>query len=364
MDSKSFLIACGGTGGHLFPGIAIGEKLIEKGGEVAFLISGKEIDRLATEKYGHLDFEVVPSAIFPKPWSPKMVAFLSVSSKGVAKCRSLIKDRGVKAVLGMGGFTSTTPLVAAKMSGIPGLIHESNAIPGRANRLNAKIAQRALVGWEACRAHFPSGKVDVVGTPVRPELFDLPPASEAKESFGLMPDLFTVLVMGGSQGAKGINDAVTGMLPRLPSDRIQFLHITGMGAAEEVRNRYQLAGVRSEVLEFCSEMAKAYAASDFSICRSGASSLTEMSVVSLPGLLVPYPFAADDHQTRNAEVFVEAGACVMKEQSELQSDEVAEMIVSLLEHPEELQNMRDGMSALAPRKSADDIAELLFSLTS
>lgn len=359
---STFLIACGGTGGHLFPGIAIGEKLLEWEHEVIFLISRKEIDRLATERYGHLRFEEVPSRIMPKPWSPRMPEFLRVSLQGVRKCRRLIGEHDVAAVLGMGGFTSTAPLLAARSMGVPGVVHEANAIPGRANRLNARLAKRVLVGWEACRRHFPADKVEVTGTPVRPELYELPEASDARVAIGLQPDLFTVMVMGGSQGAQGINDVVTAMLTKLDSKELQFIHLTGVGSGERVRNAYASAAVRAHVMEFSSEMELVYAASDFGICRSGASSLTEMSVVGLPGLLIPYPHAADDHQMRNAEVFSEAGACLVRRQDELTSSDLAGILHELATDRARVQSMANAIRSLAPERCVERIGELLTSL--
>lgn len=363
-SSKStFLIACGGTGGHLFPGIAIGEALRERGQEPLFLISEKEIDRLATEKYQTFRFERLPGRAMPKPWSPDMPRFLKGSVQAYFKCCSLIKKENIKAVLGMGGFTCTTPLLAARTLGVPGVVHEANAIPGKANLLNAKLAKKVLVGWEACRPRFPDAqKVEVTGTPVRPDLFHLPPAAEARMALGLAPEFFTVMVMGGSQGAQGINEALVGMAPRLAGYELQFIHMTGAGGAEKVRNGYAAAGVRAHVVEFCQDVSLVYAASNFAICRSGASSLTEMSVVGLPGLLIPYPFAADDHQTRNAEVFTAIGACEMLRQAELTSAELARIVHHAIADPERTRQMGDKMKSLAPERSAERIAELLMTL--
>lgn len=362
ISKSTILIACGGTGGHLFPGIAIGEALRKLGQESVFLISQKEIDRLATERYSELRFEKLPSQAMPKPWSPKMLGFVKTSVRGFGKCHSLIREESVKAVLGMGGFTSTAPLLAAKSLGVPGVVHEANAIPGKANLLNARLARKVLVGWEACRPHFPAEKVEVTGTPVRPDLLNLPPVQQARMALGLAPDFFTVMVMGGSQGARGINDAIIGMVPKFSGWDVQFIHMTGPGESDRVRNGYASAGVRAHVVEFSQEMALIYAASNFAICRSGASSLTEMSVIGLPGLLIPYPFAADDHQTRNAEVFTAAGACEMQHQEGLTSTELARIVGEAATNPERVKQMGEKMKSLAPEHSAERIAELLMNL--
>jgi UDP-N-acetylglucosamine--N-acetylmuramyl-(pentapeptide) pyrophosphoryl-undecaprenol N-acetylglucosamine transferase len=360
LDSQlHVLIACGGTGGHFFPGIAVGEVLMRRGHEVIFVISEKEIDAIAASAYPAYRFETIPSFAMPKPFSPQMVPFLSAFFQGVGLCKKWIREIGAKAVLGMGGFTSTAPLVAARLTGCASFIHESNAIPGRANLLNAKFADRALVGWEACQRYFPAGKTMVVGTPVRPSVATGEKPADARAYFLLEPDRFTVMVMGGSQGAKGINDAVTGMLEHFDPGLVQFLHLAGPGNAESVREAYDAAGMQSYVAEFCSDMGKVYAASDLGICRSGASSLNEMAVAGLPGILIPYPHAADDHQSRNAEVFIASGGCLMRSQSELNSLDLAHLVAELGTNPERMQSMRDAMLSLAPARSALTIGDLI-----
>ncbi len=361
---KGVVIACGGTGGHLFPGIAVAEELVKRGHPVILLISEKKIDAQASQGYTHLRFEQLPSVAMPKPWSPKMIPFLLRFTRGLRLTRKLIKEIDAACVLGMGGFTSTAPLMAGRWAKCHGLIHESNAIPGRANRLNARYADFALVGWEACAKYFASGKARVVGTPVRPAFFNLPDKRTAREKFGLNPDLFTVLVMGGSQGARGINDAVCAALPELEqAGKVQFLHFTGRSDLEAVQNAYAERNLQHHVAEFCSQMELAYAASDLSVCRSGASSLTEMSVVGLPGILVPYPHAADDHQTRNAEVFVAQNACLMAKQEDLTGPKLASIIGDLAADPARLNAMAVQMKQMSPHSAAEQVADIIEDLT-
>jgi UDP-N-acetylglucosamine--N-acetylmuramyl-(pentapeptide) pyrophosphoryl-undecaprenol N-acetylglucosamine transferase len=359
LHSPGVLIACGGTGGHFFPGIAVGEVLMRRGHEVIFVISEKEIDAIAAAAYPGYRFETIPSFAMPKPWSPQMIPFLLAFFRAVGLCKKWIREIGAKAVMGMGGFTSTAPLVAARSTGCASFIHESNAIPGRANLLNAKFADFALVGWEACQSHFPTGKTKVVGTPVRPSVASGEHPPQARAYFLLDPNRFTVMVMGGSQGAKGINDTVIGMLEHFDAELVQFLHLAGPGNAESVRDAYDQAGIQAYVAEFCSDMGKVYAASDLGICRSGASSLNEMAVAGLPGILIPYPHAADDHQSRNAEVFTASGACLMRSQADLNSLDLAHLVAELGTNPERMQEMRDAMLALAPSRSALTIGDLI-----
>ena len=213
-SGKKLVIACGGTGGHLFPGIAIAEAWRKRGGEVLLLISEKQIDALATEGFEHLQFERMPSIAMPKKTSPKMLGFLNKFAKAFFKCRNLFKKIEADAVLGMGGFTSTAPLVAGKILGKPTFVHEANAIPGRANLLNSKFAERVLVGFEFCAPRFPGSKTIVTGTPLRPSLVNRPTRKDALEFLGLQEDRKTIMIMGGSQGAVRINELVAESLPK------------------------------------------------------------------------------------------------------------------------------------------------------
>jgi len=363
LDSPGVLIACGGTGGHFFPGIAVGEVLMRRGHKVIFVISEKEIDAIAASAYPNYRFEKIPNFAMPKPFSPQMIPFLMAFFKGVMLCRKWIREIGARAVLGMGGFTSTAPLVAARTTGCASFIHESNAIPGRANLLNARFADVALVGWEACRRYFPKGKTQVVGTPVRPSVASGQSPAEARAAFGLDPERFTVMVMGGSQGAKGINDTVTGMLEHFNAEKVQFLHLAGPGNEASVREAYDREGITAYVAEFSSDMGQVYAASDLGICRSGASSLNEMAVAGLPGILIPYPHAADDHQSRNAEVFTASEACLVRSQTDLNSLDLAQLVAELGTDPERLERMREAMLVLAPSRSALTIGDLIEEAT-
>lgn len=356
---KGVLIACGGTGGHLFPGIAIAEQLISRGRKVILLISEKQIDQIASQPYSHLRFEQLPGVAAPKPWSPKMFPFLMKLRQAVKRTRQLIKEIDADTVIGMGGFTSTAPLIAAKMSKCVGMVHEANAIPGRANKLNAKIAKFALCGWSACEPHFPAKKVKVVGTPVRSSLYKLPDQAAARQHFGLEKDRFTLMVMGGSQGARGINEAVVEMLQFFEPELIQMLHITGQDDFKEVSAGYAKTEIRSHVVPFTNEIDQAYAACDLAVCRSGASSLTEMSVVGLPGILVPYPHATDDHQNRNADVFVDGDACVVIQQADLSAEVLARTIAEIGTNPDRLKEMGENMKKLAPENAARKIRKLV-----
>ncbi len=360
--SKSIhvLIACGGTGGHLFPGIAVGEVLVSQGHEVTLLISEKKIDTLAASGHKELRFEKMPFLAMPKPWSPKMIGFLRGLWKGTAACRKLIRDHEVKVVLGMGGFTSFAPLYAGRKEGCRTLIHESNAIPGKANKLNARFSDLVLCGLEACQAHFPKHQdVRVVGTPIRSSM-QHQNGDDPHAFFKLDKDKRTLLVMGGSQGARGVNRAVGMALDQLEQMGIQVLHIAGPSDYEEVRNAYaKVPLLKQHVAAFCHRMDLAYQVADLAIARSGASSMAELAYFGVPSLLVPYPFAAEDHQTCNAKIFEQAGAARLMPEKDLNADTLADAVRSIFNDPRKAAAMKQAAQKLAVKNSAETIAELL-----
>ncbi len=360
-SSKSpVLIACGGTGGHLYPGIAVAEILQAQGRKVILLISEKKIDALAASGHPSLHFEKLPFLAMPKPWSPKMFGFLKGLGSGTRACRRLIREHGIGTVLGMGGFTSFAPLYAGKKEGCRTLIHESNAVPGKANRLNARYSSTVLVGLEACRARFPKHPdVRAVGTPVRAAM-TAPPEVDPHEFFKLDPKFKTLLVMGGSQGARGINRVVGMTLPAFEQMGIQILHITGPGDYEEARDVYAKHPLLPQhVAAFCHRMELAYRVADLAIARAGASTLAELTYFGVPSLLVPYPHAADDHQTRNAEIFAQAGAARLMPESGLNDQTLARAVESILLDETAAHTMSTAALALARPNAASEIAALL-----
>lgn len=354
------LIACGGTGGHLFPGIAVAEVLTARGHKVTLLISEKKIDAIAASGHKNLHFEKMPFLAMPKPWSPKMIGFLSSLWKGMRKCRGIIRNTQVDVVLGMGGFTSFAPLYAGRREKCRTLIHESNAIPGKANRLNSKFADIALCGLEACKQHF-SNHHDVryVGTPVR-SCMRQGSKEDAHSFFRLDPKKKTLLIMGGSQGARGINRIVGMTLDQFEKMGIQVLHIAGPADYEEVRDSYAKHPLLAQhVAAFCHRMDLAYKVADLAIARSGASSMSELAYFGVPSLLIPYPFAADDHQSRNAEIFDKIGASKILLESNLNAESLAEAVSSILTKPKQSEGMKRAANQIAVRNSAERIADLI-----
>jgi UDP-N-acetylglucosamine--N-acetylmuramyl-(pentapeptide) pyrophosphoryl-undecaprenol N-acetylglucosamine transferase len=352
------LIACGGTGGHLFPGIAVAEAFLAAGHDVRLMISRKEIDARATSGHDHLKFETVAAIAKPGTFSPQMPAFLWKLWSSVRHAKKLIRDQKIDAVLGMGGFTSLPPVYAGHRLGLPTFIHDSNARPGRANILTSRFCTRVFVGMDAARTWFPKAPSQLTGTPVRPEILSLPSREEAAKRFGLDPAKRTLLVTGGSQGARRLNEIAAEAATRL-SENIQILHIAG--PANEAQVTTALANrPGTVVLGFCDAMHAALALADLVVARSGASFLTEISNVGLPSILVPYPYAADDHQTANARVFADADAGVLVQERDLDAGKLATLVRSILENPERHSAMAAAARGLAIPDAAQRVRDAIL----
>lgn len=314
-QSLNIVIACGGTGGHLFPGIAVAEGLRRMGHEPLLLISTKAVDRDAVRKYPHLRFVAMPAIARPGRFSWRWLSFLWQLWRTNARCKRLFRTEEVAAVLGMGGFTSFAPVWAGYQMGLATLIHDSNALPGKANRMTARYSSRVLLGMAAAASYFPRHECVVTGTPLRDELHHLPSREDAARSWGLDPTRKIVVVMGGSQGARGLNELMLEARSMLHQG-LQVIHIAGR--AEEERLRPLVQEWRDYyLLGFCQDMAVVYALADVMVSRSGASSLTELAHLGLPSILVPYPHAADDHQSVNAAIFAEQGAALVYQERSL-----------------------------------------------
>ena len=353
------VIACGGTGGHLFPGLAVGEVLLGRKHDVLLLVSEKEIDRKALE--GRWGFQVrrLPSMGWPRGLSIQTLRFFAQLIRARSFCRKLYAEWPPDVVLAMGGFTSAAPIWEARRRWIPSVVHEANVIAGRANRLLAKSAARVVVGFREAAPAFErsigSGKVVFGGTPVRNQIRQKVDRATVKSELGFDPDRKVILVMGGSQGARGLNTRVLEALPALRDERLQWVHLTGEGEEGRADTTYRQNGFPFHVWPFFGEMQKLYAIADLVIARSGASSITEINYFGLPTIYIPYPFAADRHQSANAKVQVDAGAGLCFEENGISGDQLAREIRGLVADPRRLA----GMASNSRRLSVDDAAEKL-----
>ncbi|MBA2743640.1 MAG: undecaprenyldiphospho-muramoylpentapeptide beta-N-acetylglucosaminyltransferase [Chthoniobacterales bacterium] len=352
------VIACGGTGGHLFPGLAVAEVMRDRGHEVLLFISEKEIDSVAVSQHPEFRFEKLPTIGLPSPFSPAIVRFMQRFNESLTRCRQLYRSFNPQVVLGMGGYTSTAPIMAGRMRKIPTFIHESNAIPGKANRLTARMVRAVLLGFQECAPFFPKAHTELTGTPIRADLRRMDRAA-ARRKLGLREDLRTLLVMGGSQGAAGINQAIIRSLPSLQDQPLQVIHLAGARDERLAADNYQREKIPAYVAAFHHAMEEVYSAADLAIARSGAASLSELAVFGLPSILIPFPYAADDHQTRNAEIFAKHDAGIMLREADLSEDVLARKIREIISDPARLRRMSQNSALLAPKNAAGRVVDTM-----
>ncbi|HEU6448341.1 MAG TPA: undecaprenyldiphospho-muramoylpentapeptide beta-N-acetylglucosaminyltransferase [Verrucomicrobiae bacterium] len=333
-------IACGGTGGHLFPGIAIAEELKKHGCKIALLISPKEIDQQAVKSARGFEIFTLPAVGLQ---NRNYFSFAKNFLKSLFAARKIFKKQKPDAVLAMGGFTSAPPVFVGKDFGAKTFLHESNTIPGKANRYLARFVDEAFVGFAETQSKLRAKKVSVAGTPVRPQ-FQIQETAKCRTGLHLDPNLPTILVVGGSQGASGLNEMILSALPLLAQKNWQWLHLTGANDLEKVEAAYAVKNLKAVVKPFLSEMDLALGAATVCVSRAGASSLSEIAAKRLPSLLVPFPAAADNHQFFNAVAFEKSGAAELLEQKNSTPEKMAAILIELVEN----QNVRAQMqSALA-----------------
>lgn len=305
---KRLVVAAGGTGGHFFPGVSLAEELRRRGWETLFLLRTGDPALPALEARGFSGAQVDLRGL-PRGLSLDLLRFGPRLLRAVSFVGRVVEDFRPDVVAGMGGYLTFPLALAAARRGLPRLVHEANASLGLANRAARLLGARVLWGLPPVPGEGPG---EVVGTPIRAELCArLPDAAAARRELGLTPELQTLLVFGGSQGARGINREVPAALKRASKHKAlaQVLHLSGAPEEAAVRAAYEGCGLPVHVLPFLGRMDLAYAAADLAVCRSGASTLAELSAQRLPALLVPYPSAAGNHQEHNARIFERAKAC-------------------------------------------------------
>lgn len=357
------MIACGGTGGHLFPGLAVAEAVRRRGHEVKFFISAKEVDRRALSGAGEsgngIEIPAVGWRGFLRAGSFVLHLLAAVKRAGEA-----MREFRADALLGMGGFVSGASIGAARRRNIPYFLHESNAIPGRATRLLSRGAKKVFVGFQECTQRLSGVPTLFTGTPVRQKLAGYT-KEEALKKLGLHPKRHLVAVLGGSQGARGLNEAMIRGLGALKAEAstMQILHLAGGAHEERVRKAYQGSGFHAVVMGFCDEMGAVYAAADLVVARSGAGTLAELAACGVPAILVPFPAAVDDHQMANAHAYADGGAAEVVAEKYLVGTELGQRIGRLLGDASRRIHMskasRNQFVAQAAEKIAEEIHHVL-----
>jgi len=346
---KQFLLAGGGTGGHVIPLLAVARELRKRGHGVVFVGTRQGIEA-----------RLVPAAGFPIEYIEigglKRVSAAQRASTlvrlPVETLRQLRRPRPA-AVFSMGGYAAGPPVLAALMRGVPVVVMEPNALPGFTNRRIAPFVRRALISFEETAAYFPKGRTERTGLPVREEFFSIPPKPRG--------EVLSVLVTGGSRGAHTLNLASAQSWPlfRKAGFPVRFILQAGREEADALRLRFQELGLEGDVVAFIEDMPAAFAQADLIVCRSGAGAVAELAAAGKPGILCPFPFAADQHQLRNAEAFVRAGAARLIRNEEMNGETLVQAITALAAEPGALERMGQAAKKLARPGAARRAAEIL-----
>jgi len=351
------MVMAGGTGGHVFPALAVAGRLRELGAEVLWLGTRRG-----------LEASLVPAAGFDMEWievqglrGKGLMGWLAAPlrlARAMIQVASVVRRRRPQLALGMGGFASGPGGLAARLMGLPLVIHEQNAMPGLTNRWLSRVASRVL---EAFPGSFPAPiGAQQTGNPVRGQIAAL--AEPARRLAG-RPGPARLLVLGGSLGAQALNQVVPAAVARLPAEaRPLVRHQAGKDKAETTEEVYRTLGVEARVSAFVDDMTEAYAWADLVVCRAGALTIAELAAAGLGAVLVPYPHAADDHQTRNAALLVAAGAAELIAQTNLSPDRLAETLGELLASPERRLAMACSARSLARPQAAEEVARACLEL--
>lgn len=357
------IIASGGTGGHLFPALALAKELKKRGDvEILFVGSGRGVEQDILGREGFASTTIQIKGLKGKGPKEIVQTFFGLP-RALLQAVRILKRFRPDVVVGMGGYASGPLLLVAAMKKLPTLIHEQNAYPGLANRLLAPFVDIVALSFQEAAPFLRAERVEVAGLPIREGLLHADRA-KARERFGLEGGRLTVLVFGGSQGAHRINLAVMEALPLLHPHRgkVQFLHAAGERDLDLVKEAYRVRGFLASVQPFFQEMSLAYAAADLCLCRAGAGTVAELAALGKPAFLIPYPYAADDHQRLNALVLVRVGGARMLLDRELSGEAVAAFLEEVLEKPFLLEEMGQSAKALGRPDAASHLADVVMDL--
>ena len=353
------IISGGGTGGHIFPAVSIANAIKEQHPDAEILFVGAE-GRMEMQRVPAAGYKIIglPIAGFNRKNLLKNFSVLIKIIRSQLKARKIIKDFQPHAAVGVGGYASGPTLKMAGMMGIPTLIQEQNSYAGVTNKLLAKKADKICVAYEGMERFFDKEKIILTGNPVRQGLLKSINKEEAIRSFGLDPQKKTILIVGGSLGARTINNCVMKGLDKIKHSDVQFIWQTGKFYIDEARKTVKQAGELPMLYttDFISDMATAYSAADLVISRAGAGSISEFCLLQKPVILVPSPNVAEDHQTKNALALVNKQAALYVKDAEAEN-ELLDLAIKTVQQPEVLKKLSNHIAALAFKDSANVIAQ-------
>ncbi|MDZ4859312.1 MAG: undecaprenyldiphospho-muramoylpentapeptide beta-N-acetylglucosaminyltransferase [Candidatus Hydrogenedentes bacterium] len=357
------VITGGGTGGHTSPAVAVYEELLRRDPRLSVLWIGRAgaiENRICAAK--GIPFRSLPVEGWPRKKILRRGFVAAKLAWSMARAWVYLRNFEPDVVFGVGGYVSLPAMLLAPRMGIPTVLHEQNRLLGVTNRVAAKNASRIFLSFEDTVGAFPRERARVVGNPVRSAFASPLDKKAAIEQFSLDPNIPILLVCGGSQGARSINDAVTGMLSALAPNEVQLIWMTGNADAAPARETARSARTPVHVYAFIEDMAAACAAADLIITRSGASTTAEIALMRKPSILIPYPHATDNHQAHNALSFVDAGASIVLEDAALSPEILLQQVRGLLNDPDRVRAMGDAAGTLATPGAADSIAAEILAL--
>ncbi len=352
----NIIVACGGSGGHTFPGLATAHELRARGHSVTLWLAGQSIEDTVARAWSG-PIHTIPAQGFRGSPLRKLGAALKMAGAVARGFHALGRQRPDR-LLAMGSYSSVGPVIAARCRGIPVVLHESNAIPGRATCLLAPFARAIAIHFETCRSALRHSRIVNTGMPLRPEFKTLAPRPPHPAGAPL-----TLLAMGGSQGAHRVNDAVREAVQELHRRGVSLfiIHLAGRQDAPGLETFYREQGVPHEVHAFYADMPALYGRADLAISRAGAASCAELLACGLPSLLIPYPEAARDHQTANARYLAAAGAADWLPQAEARPDRIVAFIERVARQPELWLKFHQAALSLAIPNGAQRLADLVES---
>ena len=367
--SPSIVIAAGGTGGHIYPGLALADALrrLSPDTPIAFVGTRRGLETRLIPEAGwplHL-VDMIP---FQRSLGMRRWLLPAALARSAVQARGILRREQASVAVGMGGYASIPLVAGARLARVPALIHESGAVGGRANRLAARLTRNVALAWDQAAASFPGARTRTVGMPLGPELdgFDRDGLREAARRRLDVPEgVQLVVVNGGSQGATRLNELGVALAARWRQrDDVRLLVKAGRAHVEPVATALAAAGGDrvGRVTAFLDRMDDAYAAADVMVCRAGAGTVAELAVTGTPAVLVPYPFAPDDHQTVNAGVLVEAGGAVLVRDEDADADGVGPLLESLLTDESRRTAMGDAARTVGRPHAADALAAWVLDL--
>ncbi len=349
------MIACGGTGGHLYPGAATGRVLLGRGHDVTLCLTGREAESGIRNAWDGALVRLPAMA----PGGGLLTRIMRIPSflHSLGKARAALRDLSPDVVISMGSYAGVAPVLAARLAGIPVVLHEANARAGKANQMLARVAKAVCISFESVRGDFGSACIVKTGYPLR-SFNTVETRTNAARSAG---ERFNLLVMGGSQGALALNEVVPDAVCRALSGRpeVSVTHLTGRGKTGDVKAAYDRGGVSANVMEYSDKIETLYSVSNLVIARAGAGTCSELALFGIPAILVPHPTAGRGHQVDNARELERLGGVICFEQRDLTAETLGEKLVTFLDAPAQLRQMGESIRLCAVPNASERFADVI-----